>query len=122
MQGPIHTAAEWAQIARETKGQDLWSSHTLTHLSLNRIVLYNERGDRCPVDSCRRWVEYRAYSFRRGRNGHQPSQRTVHLCPKHAQEFAEIYGLDWPCRNEVPDELPAADVIDWRTHGKRGSS
>jgi len=52
MQGPIHTAAEWAQIARETKGQDLWSSHTLTQLSLNRIVLYNERGDRCPVDSC----------------------------------------------------------------------
>ena len=102
MQGP-YTAAQWARIARSTKGQDLWWSHSLTRLSVNQIAVYNERGHRCaeqnqenPTTYCGRLVEYRAYSSQRGFNGHKPSHRVCYLCPCHAEQFAQIYGLDWP--------------------------
>jgi hypothetical protein len=96
MQGPIHTASEWERIAKSTKGQDLWWCHQLTPLSLNQIAVYNEKGARCPIDRCGRFVEFCAYSSRRGYNGNGPMRRTSYLCPNHAQEFADIYGLDWP--------------------------
>jgi hypothetical protein len=96
MQGPVHTAAEWARIARSTNGQDQWWSHELTRLSLNQIVLFNERGYRCHSDSCGEFVEFRGYSARRRAYNGGPMRRHVYLCRTHAKEFAEEYGLDWP--------------------------
>jgi hypothetical protein len=122
MQGPIHTAAEWAQIARESKAEDLWCNYRLTRLSNNQIALLNEQGFRCRQDSCSRYVEFQAEKWTRGYKGVKGHHATEYQCARHARGFAQENFLDWPCRNEVPDELPAEGVIEWNTNGKRGSS
>jgi len=122
MQGPVHTAAEWAQIARESKEEDLWCSYRLTRLSTNQIVLLNEQGLRCRRDSCGRYVEFQAEKWKRGHKGVKGHHATEYQCARHARDFAEANTLDWPCRSEVPDELPAEDIIEWNTNGNRGSS
>jgi hypothetical protein len=117
MQGPIHTAAEWAKIARESKAEDLWCSYRLTRLSTNQIALLNEKGIRCL--RCGGYVEFTADTRRRGAStravprvvgrGHTSEW----MCFDHALNFALEHGLEWPCRNVAPDELPAEDVIEW---------
>jgi hypothetical protein len=122
IQGPIHTASEWAQIAREGKAEDLWCSYRLTRLSNSQIVLLNEHGFRCLRDSRGGYVEFQAEKWTRRYKGVKGHHAAEYQCTRHARGFAQENFLDWPCRNEVPDELPAEDVIEWRTKGKRGSS
>ena len=117
MQGPIHTAAEWAKIARESKAEDLWCSYRMTRLSTNQIAVLNEKGIRC--FRCCRYVEFTASTCRRGLSPRAVRRVVVHrktsewMCSHHALNFALEHGLEWPCRNVAPDELPAEDVIEW---------
>jgi len=117
MQGPIHTASEWAQIARETKAEDLWCSYRMTRLSTNQIAILNENGIRCL--HCNRYVEFTVSTCRRGLSPRAVRRVVVHrktsewMCSHHALNFALEHGLEWPCRNVAPDELPAEDVIEW---------
>ena len=106
MQGPIHTATEWERIAKESKGQDLFASYRLTALSPNRIAVLNERGWRCRQDDCGAYVEFEALTWRRGTNGQQHQRLTEYQCRRHAKEFAQARGLEWPCNQPKPDELP----------------
>ena len=105
-----HSTAAWARIARESKAEDLWCSYRLTQLSTNQIVLLNEKGFRCLRESCGRYVEFKAETWRRGSNGSRGHHATEYTCPDHARHFAQERGLDWPTKNIVPDELPAEDV------------
>jgi hypothetical protein len=106
MQGPTHTAREWERIAKESKGHDLFASYRLTALSPNRTAVLNEKGWRCRQDDCGAYVEFEAITWRRGRNG-QPNQRlNEYQCKAHAKEFAQARGLEWPCHQPEPDELP----------------
>jgi len=117
MQGPIHTAAEWAQIARESKAEDLWCSYRMTRLSTNQIAVLNEKGIRCL--RCGGYVEFTAATRRRGasiralRRVVARGHTSEWMCFDHALNFALEHGLEWPCRNVAPDELPAEDVIEW---------
>ena len=121
MQGPIHTATEWARIAKESKAEDLWCSYRLTRLSTNQIVLLNEKGIRCL--RCGRYVEFTAKTWRRGLSPRGVHRNTSEwMCSHHALNFALEHGLEWPCRNVVPDELPAEDVIECKKNGKRGTT
>jgi hypothetical protein len=117
MQGPIHTAAEWAKIARESKAEDLWCRYRMTRLSTNQIAVLNEKGIRCL--RCDRYVEFTAATRRRGasiralRRVVARGHTSEWMCFDHALNFALEHGLEWPCRNVAPDELPAEDVIEW---------
>ena len=117
MQGPIHTAAEWAKIARESKAEELWCSYRMTRLSTNQIAVLNEKGIRCL--RCGGYVEFTAATRRRGASIRAVRRVVVRghtsewMCFDHALNFALEHGLEWPCRNVAPDELAAEDVIEW---------
>src|SRR5689334_6170661 len=99
MQGPIHTATEWARIAKESKAEDLWCSYRLTRLSTNQIALLNEKGIRCL--RCSRYVEFTANTWRRGQSPRVHRRTSEWMCSHHALNFALEHGLEWPCRNVV---------------------
>jgi hypothetical protein len=126
MQGPIHTATEWARIAKESKAEDLWRSYRLTRLSTNQIAVLNEKGIRCL--HCGRYVEFTANTWRRGRSPRAAQRAVVRrttsewMCSHHALNFALEHGLDWPCPRVVPDELPAEDLIECKKNGKHGTT
>ena len=97
MQGPIHTAAEWARIARSTNGKTCGGAIGLTRLSAQPNRASSTNADTAARSKTKRirqptaeFVEYRAIP--RG-DAHTTAQtdvdRPCYLCPCHAEQFAE---------------------------------